>query len=310
MKADADAPALAQPMQAAHWAVLIVAALMFGSAFSFTRIAVAELPPLTVAAGRALLAAAVLLGLLALTGDRLPARWEVWRQLIVLGIFTGAVPFAAFAWGQVKVHSSVAGILFGATPIFTLLVAHFATSDERLTAQAVAGVALGFAGVGLVVGPAAIGGLGDDLSSQGLILLAAACLGFGSVYARRLHAQSPAAVAASQAICAAAILVPLSLLLESPWRLSPGQDALAAVAALGVIGTAAPVPAVFWLIRSIGATRASLMAYFIPVVAVLVGVFALGESPRISAIAGCALIIVGAAIPPRRAADALEDAAR
>ena len=296
-------------MQAVHWAVLIVAALMFGSAFSFTRIAVAELPPITVAAGRALLAAAVLLGLLALMGEHLPARLRVWRQLIVLGVLTGAIPFAAFAWGQVRVHSSVAGILFGATPIFTLLIAHFQTSDEQLTARAVAVVALGFAGVALVVGPTAIAGLGGDLPHQGLILLAGLCLGFGSVYARRLESHSPTAVATAQALCAAAILVPLSLLIESPWRLTPSQDALAAVAALGVIGTAAPVPGVFWLIRSVGATRASLMAYFIPVVAVLVGVFVLGEAPGMSAIAGCVLIVAGAASISRRASGTAENTA-
>lgn len=290
-----------QTMQARHWAVLLGAAVLFGSAFSFTSVALAQLPPVTVAAARAVLAALALSAMLILAGDRLPATAREWRPLIVLGTATGAVPFVALAWGQVYVQSSVAGILFGTTPLFTLLIAHFHTHDERMTRRRLAGSIVGLAGVAVVVGPGAILGLGSDLAGQALILLAALCTGFGTVYARRQVHCSPMAMSAAHAICAAAILAPLSLALDKPWQLEFGFNALAAVAGLGILGTALPIPGVYWLIRSVGATTSSLLAYFVPAVAVLVGVFALGETLATRTLGGFALILAGAMLVSRRA---------
>lgn len=288
-------------MQIRHWAVLLGAAAMFGSAFSFTQVAVAQLPPVTVAAGRAMLAAVVLWTMLRFLGDRLPATAGAWRPLVVLGVVTGAVPFVALAWGQVYVQSSVAGILFGTTPLFTLLAAHFHTRDERITRRRFAGSAIGLAGVALVVGPGAVMGLGSDAAGQALILLAALCSGFGAVYAREQVHCSPLAIAAAQTLCASAVLVPLSVVLDRPWQITFGPEALAAVAGLGIVGTALPAPGVFWLIRSVGALPSSLLAYFVPATAVLVGVVALGETLGAAALGGFVLIIAGAMLVSRRA---------
>jgi drug/metabolite transporter (DMT)-like permease len=289
-----------QTMQVRHWAVLLGAAAMFGSAFSLTRVAVAQLPPVTVAAGRAALAAVVLFAMLRLVGDRLPATARAWRPLVVLGIVSSAVPFVALAWGQVHVQSSVAGILFGTTPLFTLLVAHFQTRDERLTRRRLAGAIAGLAGVAVVIGPSAILGLGSDLGGQALILFAALCMGSGAVYARRQMQCSPLAMSAAISICAAVILVPLSLALDKAWQLDYEFTAVAAVVGLGVLGTALPTPGVYWLIRSVGAATSSLLAYFIPVMAVLGGVFALGEKLSAPALGGFALILAGAMLVSRR----------
>ncbi|MEW6689203.1 MAG: DMT family transporter, partial [Pseudomonadota bacterium] len=216
-------------MRASHWAVLLAAALMYGSAFSFTSVAVAQLPPLTVAAGRALTAALALAAILALAGGRLPAAAGDWRTLAVLGIVSGALPFIALAWGQVYVQSSIAGILFGITPIFTLFIAHFLTPDDRVTRRRFAGALAGFAGVALVVGPAALLGLGRDLTGQALILFAALCIGFGAVYARRHTRIAPLAMSTGSTICAAAVLLPLSLVIDGFSPLDAGPGAAAAV---------------------------------------------------------------------------------
>lgn len=287
-------------MNARHWTVLVGAAAMLGSAFSFTSLALAHMPPLSVAAGRAAVAALALWAILPFAGKRLPAGATEWRPLVVLGVMAGAVPFAALAWGQVRVQSSVAGILFGTLPMFTLLCSHFQTRDERMTRARLAGIALGLAGVALVVGPAAVADLGGDLGGQALILFAALSFGFSSVYARRHVRSSPLVVSAAQTLCAAAILVPVCLALDRPWQISPGGEALAALAGLGLIGTAVPAPGVFWLIRSVGATSASLLAYFVPVAAVAVGVLALRETLGAAVLGGFALILAGAMLVSRR----------
>lgn len=287
-------------MRAHHWAVLLGVSVMLGSAFSFTRAAVEELPPVSVAAARVALAALVLWSILRLSGGRLPPLGRSWRQIIIVGVLTGAIPFVCLAAGQVHVQSSVAAILFGAIPLLTLLSAHFMTRDERMTPTRLGGVASGLAGVGLIVGPGALAGLSAPLLGEALILLSAACYGFGSVYARRIANWPPLAMGTGQMICASAILVPLSLALDAPWQLAASIEALGAVAGLAIVGTVLPAPGIFWLIRSVGAISASLLAYFVPLVAVLIGTLMLDESLEAATWAGFVLILTGAAMASRR----------
>ena len=287
-------------MRASHWSVLLAASIMYGSAFSLTSVAVAELPPLSVAAGRAVTAACALALILALTGGRLPATLNDWRPLAVLGILGGALPFAALAWGQVHVQSSIAGILFGITPVLTLVIAHFLTPDDRVTRWRLSGVILGFAGVAIVVGPGSLAGLGRDLASQASILFAALCIGCGAVYARRHSHISPLALSAGSSLCAAALLLPLSLAFDGASLVSGGFGATAAVLGLGIVGTALPTPGVYWLIRAVGATTSTLLAFFMPVMAVLGGVVALKEELPATALAGLGLILGGAVLASRR----------
>jgi len=291
-------------MQARHWVVLLGVSAMLGSAFSFTGIAVAHIPPVTVAAGRAILAAIVLWTILRLSGGRLPGPGPAWRPIAVVGITTGAIPYVCLAWGQVHVQSSLAGILFGSVPLFTLVIAHFHAREERMTLMRIAGIVAGFAGVGAIVGPGAVAGMDGQLLGEALILAGAACYGFGSVYTRGNARHAPLVMAAGQNLCAGALLAPLSIALDAPWRLAPGIEPLAAVAALAVIGTAVPAPAIFWLIRSVGAITTSLLAYFIPLTAALIGVLVLDEALTLGMVAGFILILGGATLVSRRPAPA------
>jgi len=295
-------------VRARHWVTLLGVSAMLGSAFSFTGIAVAHIPPVTVAAGRAVLAAIVLWSLVRISGGRLPAPGPAWRPIAVVGITTGAIPYICLAWGQMHVQSSLAGILFGSVPLFTLVIAHFQAQQEgnaeRMTSLRIAGIVAGFAGVGVILGPGALAGLDGQLLGEALILAGAACYGFGSVYTRSHARHAPLVMAAGQNLCAGAILVPLSIALDAPWRLAPGLEPLGAVVALAVIGTAVPAPAIFWLIRSVGAITTSLLAYFIPLTAALIGVLVLGEALSFGMAAGFILILGGATLVSRRPAAA------
>ena len=137
---------------------------------------------------------------------------------------TGAIPYVCLAWGQMHVQSSLAGILFGSVPLFTLMIAHFQTRDDRMTPLRIAGIVAGFAGVGAIVGPGALAGHDGQLVGESLILTGAACYGFGSVYTRANARHAPLVMAAGQNLCACAVLVPLSLALDAPWRIAPGTD--------------------------------------------------------------------------------------
>ncbi len=293
----------AQRISARYWALLALTAALFASAFFMNKIAVASLAPLTVAAGRVVVAAAIALAMLRLMGGRLPTPGRDWRPLVVIGLLTTAVPFTGIAWGQRYIDSGLAGIIYGTIPIFTVLFAHFLTADERFTARRGMGVAVGLGGVVLIFGPAALAGIGDSLLGSALTLMAATSHALGAIYVRRCRHLSPVVLTSGQLVCGALILVPLSLIFDVPWQLQPTGSALTAVVGVAVVGTAVPLLITFWLIQRIGATNTSLLAFLMPVMAVGLGAVLLGEWLPWQAFAGLALILVGAAAvgggPPR-----------
>src|SRR5262249_5844669 len=144
-----------QRMASRDWTMLLGLALAFGSAFFFVKIALTSLGPLTVAAGRVTFAALLLALYAGLSGGRAPRR-RPWPALLVLGALNSALPFGLICWSQTRIDSGLAAILNATTPIFSVLLAH-ALGDEQLTLRRAAGVALGFAGVAVMIGPAALG---------------------------------------------------------------------------------------------------------------------------------------------------------
>jgi drug/metabolite transporter (DMT)-like permease len=282
-------------MTAQDWAVLLVTATLFGSSFFLIKIAVDTVPPATLAAGRAALAVPIAWAFLRLTGGRLPPLGRDWIPLAVLGVLTAAVPYGAIAWGQRHIDSSLAGMLFGMVPVFSVVLAPLFLRDERLTPGRLSGAAIGLGGVILLLGPQALAGLGDQVVGARLTLAAALSYALGGIYARRQRQLAPTVMAAGQLLTAALILLPLSLVLDAPWTLSPPSAALGAVAAVAVLSTALPALLLFWLIGRVGATNGALLAFFMPVVAVVLGVALLGEPLPWTAVAGLGLILIGAA---------------
>lgn len=284
-----------QTMAAAEWAVLLLTATMFGSSFFFINIAVDTIPPLTLAAGRVVVAAPLAWALLRMAGGRLPALGPEWIPLVVLGALTAAIPYVAIAWGQVHLESGLAGILFGTIPVFTVILAPLLVHDEVFTPSRLAGVAVGLSGVVLVIGPKALGGLGEQLLGATVTIVAALSYALGGIYARRRREIAPAVMAAGQLVVAAVMLVPLSLAFDAPWDQGPTRAALGAVVAVAILSTALPAFLLFWLIQRVGAIGGSLLAFFIPIVAVVLGTAVLGEHLPWPAFVGMGLILAGAA---------------
>ena len=192
------------------------------------------------------------------------------------------------------------------TPIFTVLVAHVLTSDERLTPARTSGVALGFAGVVVMIGGAALEGLGTNIFSQLAILGAALSYGVSGVWGRRFRRLGlhPSATATGQVTCSAALLIPIALIVDRPWTMGlPGAEILASVVALALLSTALAYILFFRILQTAGATNLSLVTFLIPVSAILLGALVLDERLETRHFAGLALILAGlAAIDGRIAA--------
>jgi len=218
---------------------------------------------------------------------------------VIIAAIGNALPFYLIAWGQQVVESALAGILMAVMPLATLLLAHFLIDGERLTTRRAAGFATGFAGVVLLMGPAALTGIGGDVLrvlSQAAILGGALCYALQSVLTR-LFIKGDVLVSATATMMVATVMVlPFALWLDRPWTLAATPGALASVIWLGLGPTALATILYFQLIRSAGPTFMSLVNYLSPCVALLLGLTLMGEHPQPAAYAGLVLILGGIAV--------------
>jgi Predicted permease, DMT superfamily len=283
-------------MGSAEWAMLIALSILWGGSFLFIGIAVKAVPPLTIVLARVGIAALALNLVLRLSGQRLPLDGRVWAAFAVMGFLNNLIPFSLIVWGQARIPSGVASVLNAMTPVFTVIVAHFLTSDEKLTGNRLAGVALGLAGVAVMIGPAALAGAGADVIGAFAVLLAALSYAFSGIYGRRFRGfgLSPLVVATGQLTATTMMMAPLALVVEQPWTLTaPGPGPVAAIVALALASTALAYILFFRILTAAGAVNLSLVTLLIPVSAVLFGAAFLGETIAMRQLAGMGLIGLG-----------------
>jgi drug/metabolite transporter (DMT)-like permease len=282
-------------MRGTDWIVLWTLSLLWGGSFLFVELALSGLPPLTIVWGRVALAATLLWGVMRVTGAAVPPR-EVWPALLVMGFLNNAVPFTLFVLAQGQITGALASVLNATTPLFTVLVAHLATTDERVTAVKLAGVSLGFAGVLAMM-------VGERLA--GAVPAMAACLGaalsyaVASVWGRRFrHAGlAPMVTACGQVTASTALITPLWLAVDQPWQMGwPDSGAVMAVVGLAALSTALAYLLYFRILASSGATAISLVTFLIPLSAAALGWAVLGERLEPRHLAGLALILAGLAL--------------
>jgi drug/metabolite transporter (DMT)-like permease len=283
-------------MSATDWLLLVALSMLWGASFFFGKIALLELPPLTVALGRVAIAAAILVVLARITGTVLPADMAAWRPYLLMGLLNNVIPFGLIFWGQTHIPSGLAAILNATTPLFTVLVAHIATADEKLTAARVSAVIFGFCGVVVMIGPDMLRQLGAEIAAQFACLLAAISYAIAGVYGRRFRNEPPLRVAAGQLVASSIILAPLALVLDQPWTLPwPSASAWAALVALASLSTALGYLIYFRLLARAGATNVLLVTFLIPVSAILLGTLILGEQLAVRHIVGMIAIGIGLA---------------
>lgn len=287
-------------MSVRHWFLILLTAALFGSSFFFVKIAVTDLPPMTIAAGRALLAAVVIVGSVNATGSRMPAIGPAWGPVLMVGLLTAAIPYAAIAVGQQHIESALGGVLFATIPLFTVLLAPYFIEQDTLTVQKAAGALAGLAGVVLILGPSSFAGTWVELQGAALTLFAAASYALGGIVTRRHAVLPPQVMAAGQISVASLLLGIASAGLDSPWTLTPSPVALGALIATGLLCTAAPVLLFFKLIREVGPARTSLLTFFMPFFSLMLGTLGLGERFGWQVYAGLVLIIAGAVLIARQ----------
>ena len=279
------------------YALLILLGAIWGGSFLLIKLAVAAIPPLTVAAGRIAVGALLMAAVLAMRGARMPSGLGIWARLALMGTVGTVLPFALINWGETQIDSGLAAILMSAVPIFTIVLAHFLRKDEKISAAKIAALVLGGTGVAILIGPGALGGIGKDLLAELVVLAACACYAVNSLTARQLAGHSAEGVTAGMLFTAALAAVPLSLALDQPWRIAADPVALLAVIALGVLPTALGYVIAFRIIASAGAGFASLNNYLVPLFGVVWGVAFLAERPQPQALLALALIFLGLAAP-------------
>lgn len=277
---------------------LIVLALLWGPSFLFVKVAVQDIPPITLVATRLTMAALILYLVLRGQGRNLPRFGMNWKHFMVMGLTLNALPFVLLSWAQQHIDSSLAAILNGTMPLFTVVLAHLLIADEHLSPVKTAGALLGFGGVVSLVAPALSEGVQATVWGLMASILDAASYGLATVYARKhLRGLPPLVGPTAQLTMAAIYLLPLSLLIERPYlNPLPSAPALGALLLLTLLSTVLAFIVYYRVMEQTSATNIAMATYLIPVVATILGVVVLHERPGWNAYLGCALIIAGVMI--------------
>lgn len=272
-------------------------ALLWGASYLFIKVAVAEIPPVTLIAFRVLGAAVFLLLIMRGRAETLPRDLRTWRMLLLQAVFNSIGAWTVLAWGQQYVDAGLSSVLNSTSPIFVLLITAFVTRHETLGGRKLAGAALGIVGVILIVGVDALRGLGHQVAGQIACLVGAALYAGAAIYGNRFGHIGAVATATGTMIWASMVLVPLALVLERPWTLSPGFMAIGAAVVLSVACTGVALLIYFRLVRTLGSMGVASQSYLRAGIGVILGMAFLDESfsfpvglGLVAAIAGVVLI--------------------
>ncbi len=277
-------------------ALLLFLALVWGGSYTLIKLAVADIPPITLIAVRVTLAAIFLLTVLRWQNERLPAGAANWGRLLVQSFFNSIGAWTVLAWGQQYVESSLASVLNSTSPLFVFFLTLLVTRHESAGPVKFLGAFLGFAGVVLIIGTEALTGIGQQLVGQLATLAGAFLYALAAIYGRHFSHLSPTATAAGTMICAAFVLVPASLVLDRPFDISPSATAIFAALVLSVFCTGVALLIYFRLIRTLGSLGVASQAYLRAGVGVLLGIFVLGEKLTPALLLGLSAALIGVAL--------------
>jgi drug/metabolite transporter (DMT)-like permease len=276
--------------------LLALLALLWGSSYLFIKIAVAEIPPVTLIAARVLGAALFLYVVLWLRRDGLPRERRTWGLLGVQAVFNSIGAWTVLAWGQQFVDAGLASVLNSTSPIFVVIFTGLLTRHEVLGGRKLLGACIGIVGVVLIVGTDALRGLGDQVIGQLACLAGAALYAGAAIYGKRFGDISATATAAGTMTWAMAVLVPAALVLEKPWTLSPGTRELMAALVLSIPCTGVALLIYFRLVRTLGSLGVASQSYLRAGIGVILGVVLLDETLSASVFTGLATAILGVAL--------------
>jgi drug/metabolite transporter (DMT)-like permease len=294
----------------AYLTLLFSLAAIWGASYMFIEIALRDLEPTTLMAGRLVIASIFLVGLMAARGILTRLGRAGWRAF-ALGTINSAAPFTLIAWGQKHIDSGVAAIANATVPLFVAILAIWLAHSERATGMRIVGIVLGLVGVGVLTGaqPEV-----DAWAVAGTLAVVAASVSYalaGLLLQRQTARVDTITLSTATMLGATIVLLPFGLA-QAPGEL-PGWESSAAVLALGVAGTGIGILVFMKMLGDFGAFRAGLVTYLMPVTALLYGAFLLGEVVTGLMLVGMALILSGVAlgsgmVRPARTPEAIEPA--
>ncbi|WP_343314257.1 EamA family transporter [Brucella sp. BE17] len=266
---------------------------LWGASYSFIKIGVETIPPITLIAARTLIASAILVFVLYMRGLKLPRDGLIWRRFAFQACLNSVLPFTLIAWAERTVDAGLATILNAASPIFTFLLTLLLTRHEAVTSRKLFGVVVGAMGICLIVGMEAFTGVGKDAGAQLAILVATVCYAGAAIFGRNFAGMDPMIPAAGSLFCGTMILIPASIVFDHPWSLVPSPRSLSALLALSVFSTALALVIYFRLVQTLGAIGTTAQAYLRVPIGVTIGVLFLGETLTLTAWLGLACVVAG-----------------
>jgi drug/metabolite transporter (DMT)-like permease len=292
-------------MKPKQWAVLLSLAAIWGASFLFIKVAVqsaaapGNFPPMTLVGVRIGAATLILYAILKLHGGAFP--WRHSGATAVLGLINAAVPYFLFSWGEQFIDSNLAAIYNATTPLFTVVLAWLLVREERLSAGRSFGVLVGFVGIVYLFSDS-LGSIGSGANRLHVLgelacVGAAFCYGLGNMWTRRrLRGLQPLELATAQLFWGALWTLPVILVVEQPWRtLAPTPQAIAALGALTLLGTAIAQILFFMLLTDVGATRAAQVTYLLPIFGLFWGRF-IGEPVTVRIVGALVIVLLGLVI--------------
>jgi drug/metabolite transporter (DMT)-like permease len=275
---------------------IVLLSCLWGPSYLFIKLAVEEIPPLSMQVARVGIGAVILTLIVTLKGTPFPRGRRIWTLLTIQGFIGSAVPFTLFAFGEQFIESSLAAVINGIVPMVAAIASHFCLEDETLTRRKFSGVLIGLVGFLLLLGPTLLDGSveGDTI---GICAVFVACLSYGGamVFARSyLGALPPLVAPMGQLVTATVYLIPLAILIEQPQHLNlPSPTAIGAVLFLAVMGTAVAFILYYHILATAGATALSSVAYLLPVIGAFLGVFVRDELLTSGQLLAFGVILIG-----------------
>lgn len=283
--------------------LLALLSTLWAASYTFIKIGVETIPPITFIASRTLIAGLLLLAVIRLRGLRLPRDLATWRLFFIQACINSVLPFTLIAWAEQSIDAGLAVILNATTPIFTFLLTALVIRHEPVSGRKLFGTIAGMTGVCLIIGVEALSGAGEAIWSQLAVLTAAFSYACAAIFSKNFKGLDPIMPAAGSLICGAVFLLPVSLIVDRPWTLSPSAASLTALLCLSVFSTALAFMIYFRLMQTLGSVGTTSQAYLRVPVGVAIGMAFLGEMPTPAMWVGLVCVIAGVlamTLPSRR----------
>lgn len=288
-------------MNGQEWLMMIILAMLWGGSFFFYKVMIdGGLPVFLIVLLRVGLATLILNLWLVARRDFMPTSPRLWRDFIIMGLLSNTLPFSLIVFGEQRISSGLASILNATTPIFTMIIAHFLTTNEKLSGSKALGILLGIVGVAVLVGPTSLSdfhsGSMSNMIGKLSCLAASIIYAFSAIYGKRFRGMDPVKTATGQITASTFMLFPIVLIFEHPWTLPmPALHVWGAIIGISLFSTVFAYILFFRILASAGATNAQLVTFLIPICALLLSWGVLNETIKFQSILGMIIIGLGLA---------------